>query len=244
MARMQPVDFPTTHWSLVDRAAATRGGRDALGELLTRYAPALRAYLVRSHRLQPDEADDLLQEFILQKAVRDNLMTHADRRRGRFRTFLLTVLDNFYVSHLRRQHAQRRAPSRPLVSLSQTEYDAASSAPEGRSSFDVEWGRAVIDRALDLMEAECASSDRPDLWGVFVARVVDPILNGREPIPYDQLVAEFGYPTPSTASNALVTSKRMFARLLRCVVGEYARDDEEIEEEILLLRKILSTPSA
>ena len=56
--------LPTTHWSLVARAGFTdnEARRDALGELLTRYLPALRAHLIHSKRLTDDEADDVLQE--------------------------------------------------------------------------------------------------------------------------------------------------------------------------------------
>ena len=56
--------FPTTHWSLVARAGrdATEVKRQALGELLVRYLPALRAHLVYGKRLSPEDADDLLQD--------------------------------------------------------------------------------------------------------------------------------------------------------------------------------------
>ena len=60
--------FPTTHWSLVGRAGqdATENKRQALGELLNRYLPALRAQsayhrqrLVSSHRQSRWITDDL-----------------------------------------------------------------------------------------------------------------------------------------------------------------------------------------
>ena len=76
--------FPTTHWSLVGRAGqdATENKRQAVGELLNRYLPALRAQsayhrqsrwitfdLVYGKRLAPEDADDLLQEFIATKIL-------------------------------------------------------------------------------------------------------------------------------------------------------------------------------
>jgi hypothetical protein len=64
--RTQPQRFPTTHWSLVDLARAGRGTlqRNALDQLLTRYWPALKAHLVVKKRIDPDEAEDLVQGFI------------------------------------------------------------------------------------------------------------------------------------------------------------------------------------
>ena len=88
--------FPSTDWSEVEEAGGGSGpaAREALGELLVRYLPALRAHLVRRLRFTPDEAEDLLQGFIADKVVERGLVARADRRRGRFRTFLLAALEN------------------------------------------------------------------------------------------------------------------------------------------------------
>jgi hypothetical protein len=57
-------------------------------------------------------------------------------------------------------------------------------------------------------------------------------------------VEKFGFRSPTEASNALVTAKRMFVRALRAVVAEYARDENGIDREIEELRAILSRGSA
>jgi hypothetical protein len=75
---------------------------------------------------------------------------------------------------------------------------------------------------------------------VFESRVVSPIREGTEPSDYRELVRRFGFQSPSQASNVLMTAKRMYARLLRSVVGQYARSDREIETEIAELRSILA----
>ncbi len=60
-----PERFPTTAWSLVARAGRedSQQRREALGQLLVRYLPALQAHLVYRRRFTPDEADDLIQEL-------------------------------------------------------------------------------------------------------------------------------------------------------------------------------------
>ena len=75
--------FPTTHWSLVGRAAqdASEAKRRALDELLARYQPALRAHLIYGKRLQPEDAEDLLQEFVACKILASELF--AGRCSGR-----------------------------------------------------------------------------------------------------------------------------------------------------------------
>jgi hypothetical protein len=49
---------------------------------------------------------------------------------------------------------------------------------------------------------------------------------------YDELLNEFGFDSPAQASNALITVKRHFQRVLRQVVAEYADSEEQITEEI------------
>ena len=78
------------------------------------------------------------------------------------------------------------------------------------------------------------------LWGIFESRVVGPTLEGALPVDYAHLVEQFGFQSPSQASNALTTAKRMYARALRSAVGRYAQNEEEIEAEIKELKEILA----
>ena len=111
--------FPSTHWSEVFSAGqpAQEEGRKALENLLVRYQPALKAHLIGRFCLTEDQAMDLLQEFVLAKVLEKNLVGQADQARGRFRTFLLTSLDNFVVGQLRHQSAQKRSPGEAMLSL-------------------------------------------------------------------------------------------------------------------------------
>jgi len=233
--------FPTTHWSLVARAGqdATETKRQALGELLTRYLPALRAHLVYGKRLSPENADDLLQEFVATKILEKELIGRADADLGKFRTFLLTALDRFFIDRFREDRARRRSPGEDrLRGLG----DGAEQlqAQQTSDAFDLAWARNVIDQTVRVMRAECETSGRADVWGVFECRLLEPMLHGVEPIAYEDLVKRFGLQSPSQASNLLMTAKRTFARVLRGVVGEYARGSEEIEAEIRELLEILA----
>jgi hypothetical protein len=234
--------FPTTHWSLIGRARDGQDAvrRDALNELLTRYWPALKAHLVVKKHIDPNEADDLVQGFIENKVLERNLMAAADAGRGRFRNLLATALDNYVTSQMRMRSAAKRETQR-AVSLDQEAYEqAAVTAGAFYDAFDLAWAREVLAEILRQMQAECQRSGRPDVWGMFEARVLGPILHGVEPLAYEQLLARYGFRSPSDASNALVTAKRMFGRLLREVVREYAVDEDDVDAEIRELQEILS----
>jgi DNA-directed RNA polymerase specialized sigma24 family protein len=233
--------FPTTQWSLVARAGAGDDARrrEALETVLTTYLPAMKAHLLHRKGLRPERADDLLQEFVADKVLQKNLIAQANHELGRFRTFLLTALDRFLINRLRDERARKRAPGAPLAAFDD-HADAARCADRPGDAFDLAWARQVIDEALRRMQAACESACRPDLWGVFYGRVAGPILEGTEPLDYGHLVRQFGLASPSQATNALVTAKRMYVRMLREVIGQYARDDVEIEGEIDDLHRVLA----
>lgn len=235
--------FPSTNWSMVACAghARTSVRWRALDGLLRQYGPALRAYLVGRRRVPPDRADDLLQGFLTSRVVEQQIVRRADRTRGRFRTFLLTALDRYAVDEHRRDAAAKRgggvAAPASLDAVAEPEHPAA---PADADAFDLEWARQTVDLALRRMRRECEAGGRADVWGVFEARVVAAAFGDGEPLPYDRLVARFGLASPEQASNLLVTGKRMFARNLREVAGEYAGDEHDAEDEVRRLKQILA----
>jgi RNA polymerase sigma-70 factor (ECF subfamily) len=234
-----PNAFPPTPWSLIGRAVdgEHHDHRASLDELLRRYLPALRAHLIYSKRLSPDRADDLLQGFVTDKLIERGIIASAQQAKGKFRTFLLTALSNYHVSEIRRQQAKKRAPADgELANLDSVNDPATSDSPD--SAFDTEWARQIVSEATRRMETECVAN--PNVWRVFKARILDPAIEGREPMEYKDLVERFSLTSPIQVSNLLVTGRRMYMRNLRSVIAEYARDDAEIEEEIRDLRRVLA----
>ncbi len=232
--------FPETGWPLVRRAGQEGGpGQlEALEELLRRYLPALRARLVQKKTIPRDQIDDLLQGFVTDKILQRDLLARADRQRGKFRTLLLTALDRYIVSRRRYERAQKRAAEH-AVSLDTAKHGHLAVDEETPSdSFDIAWARRVLEEAVRRMRSECEASGRADIWGVFEARLLAPA-GGGKPMPYAQLVARYGLSTPRQASNVLHSGKRMFARILRSIVGEYT-PAAEVQDEIQDLQQVLS----
>jgi RNA polymerase sigma-70 factor (ECF subfamily) len=232
--------FPPTRWSEVQRAAhpSQVWGEEALAALLGRYRPALKAHLMFARRLPPENAEDLLHDFIADKVLRHSLLAGSDPGRGRFRTYLLTALDRYAVSAHRRDAAQKRAPEGGFVELE--EFDAPGDGAGQTAAGDAEWARQVIAEALRRTQAECEATARESFWSMFDIRVVGPLLRGEPPPPYEELVARLGFQSPLQASNALTTAKRIFTRMLREVVAEYAASPEAVDAELQELRAVLA----
>lgn len=240
-ARMR---FPSTHWTQVALAGADRapGQQEALSLLLKRYYPALLVHLTAVRRLRRDHAEDLLQEFLASKVLAKDLLARAERRRGKFRTFLLTSLDRFVVSQARKANAGKRAPE-VLVSLDGEEPDVPAPA-SGVQASDVAWVRQVIKEALKRTRAYCFASGQARVWEVFENRVLKPALGMGGPLPYAELVARLNIASPTGAHNLLVSAKRIYARQIEDVVGEYADTPAQVKEEIRDLFAILAHAEA
>jgi RNA polymerase sigma-70 factor (ECF subfamily) len=231
--------LPSTHWSEIASASHNRQqkGREALGRLLTRYQPALLAHLGFKFRATEDAAQDLLQSFVAEKILENELLAQANPARGRFRTFLLNALDNFVVSQRRKEQAQKRSPGADVLSvdeLSPAVEPQHNDPPSDRT--EVFWAQAAIKAALQNMRSECETSNRMDIWGVFEGRLLSAVLEDSPETDYEELIQRFGFKSPSHAFNALNTAKRMFKRHLHSVISEYAHGDREVEEELRELK--------
>lgn len=228
--------FPNTRWSLVGRAAAsdelTR--QQALAELLVAYTPALRAFLVETRRVPPALAEDLLQDFVCDKVLAQNLVHHADQGRGKFRNLLLKALNNFVTTRLQREYA-----ARALTAGFDASMLAALTAPQSPDRFEQEWVQQVVREALQLMETDCGIRGRTDLWEIFCLRVVEPLLHDTEPLDYAQIIRRFDLRTPREAINLLASAKRRFFTHVRTAVGRYVYDEAQIDEELADLRAIV-----
>ena len=234
--------LPQTRWSVVARAGdrARASWSDDLQSITRLYRPVLVRHLVTHMQVPPDRADDLVQTFLFEKLLEQNVVRMASPDKGRFRSFILKTFSNFTRDELRRQQAQKRTPSHP----DSDRIDDLPELPSGETplseALDALWARQVVQRALDLMREECRSPNRQNLWGVMEARIIGPIFDEAPPMPYEAFVAKFGLRSPSEASNLLITAKRMFIRSLRKAVRETVARDSEVEPEIMELKRVLS----
>lgn len=109
--------FATTHWSLV-LAAGNRGSAEAeaaLERLCSEYWYPVFAF-VRRRGHSVHDAEDLTQAFFT-RLIEKEVLSEADRSRGRFRTFLLTGCQNFLSNERDRMLAAKRGSGRTPLSI-------------------------------------------------------------------------------------------------------------------------------
>src|SRR5688572_3177964 len=89
--------FPTTRWTLLLSSRQSPEARQAaLETLLPLYWKPVYFYL-RRKGLSVENAEDLTQGFFVHVLERD-MLPRVDPARGRFRSYLLTSLENYRVN--------------------------------------------------------------------------------------------------------------------------------------------------
>jgi RNA polymerase sigma-70 factor (ECF subfamily) len=110
----------------------------------------------------------MTQEFFGQ-LLEKNYVSAADRRRGRFRTFLLSSFEHFLAKEWRRGHCQKRGGGCTIVSLNDGSADTRG-LPEPadwltpEKMFDRQWAFTVLEQALAHLRREYADSGRGELF--------------------------------------------------------------------------------
>ena len=231
--------FRTTHWSVVLAAKAPDPSQaaEALEKLCCTYWYPLYAY-VRREGHQPEDAQDLTQEFFLHFLER-NAVGNVRPTAGKFRSFLLACLKNFLANERERAHAQRRGGGRPLLSLdsgdAETRYSLESAdnrTPE--AEFERRWAFALLERTMAELRREYSSGDKlrlfEDLQGF--------LPNGQETISRTDLAAKRSV-SVGAIDVAVHRLRQRFGALLREQVAQTVSSEAEVEEEIRHLISVL-----
>lgn len=232
--------FATTQWSAVLMAGADSSpvARRALEQLCATYWYPLYAYVRRQGHMVED-AQDLTQEFFARLLERKHLRL-ADRKRGRFRTFLLSSLKHFLINEWNRANREKRGGGRQLISLDaeKTEMRFLAEPADERSpdkAFERQWAMIVLDRVLDQLQAEFVAAGRGQVF-----EELKSFLTGEE---NESSYAEIGRRLEMSEGNLKVTVHRLrrrYRELLRKEISMTVDDPEVIDEEIRELIAALS----
>lgn len=232
--------FATTHWSVVLAAGQPDSpqAQAALEALCRAYWYPLYAYVRRRGR-SPQDAQDLTQGFFL-SLLRGQYLTRADRARGRFRTFLLTALENYLHNEHDRALALKRGGDREIVSWDGLEAErryalepAGGLSPE--QLFEKRWGATLLEQVLARLRAEF---DQPERRAVFDQ--LKPHLWGEDhATPYAELATRFNLSVPAIKVTVHRLRKR-YRELLREAIAQTVADPGEIADEIRHLLRVTS----
>ena len=222
--------FATTRWGIV-RAAAGEGesARSALESLCTDYWHPVHAHVLYRVR-DPHLAEDLTQEFFA-KFLSQGWFLRPREERGKFRTFLLTVLRRFLNDEFQRSNAWKRGGRAATLSIEEVTELHACSPDESSSHFDRAWAQTLLHRAFVQLRRE-SDGDRFDRLRPFLQREPD---RGE----YQTLTDHFAM-TPNTIAAAVRRLRRRLRELLREEVRQTLDDEADIDDEMRHLLHLLA----
>jgi DNA-directed RNA polymerase specialized sigma24 family protein len=236
--------FPPTDWTAIGevRLEDDPRSRSLIAGLVGDYWKPVYCYLRRKGHSNED-AKDLTQGFFEEVVLGRELIQRANPAKGRFRTLVLTALDRYLANVHRGQTARKRIPPDKLIALERVnDGDLPQSAPHltQEESFHYAWVAGLLDRVLAEVEAECWGRGMVVHWSLFHDRVLEPIMEDKDPPPLAELCARYGLEEATRASNMIFAVKRRLQAALKRHVRQSVACEEEISEEMAALRQFLA----
>jgi RNA polymerase sigma factor (sigma-70 family) len=234
--------FFSTSWATIlkagDSAASSVQALSALSELCQIYWRPLYVFL-RQQGYGREDAQDLTQGFFAH-LIKNRGYAHADREKGRFRSFLLTALKNFIADARDREHALKRGGGMILEKLDdKTEPQVARDVKwQADEVYDREWAASLVRQALDRLEQEWAFAGKDELFGYFASHLAAP---EESAIPYEE-IARRSHCAVTTLRHELVRLRARYRAILREEVRATVREATEVDEELRYLCRVLAAP--
>lgn len=228
--------FQTTAWSVV--LAAGQGQeeqqRAALEELCRNYRGPVLHY-IQTNIPESQEAQDLTQRFF-ERVLQKKWLERANPTRGRFRSFLLTILKRFLISE--RIHSQRLKRGGGLAhdSLDERQDPVDASLPPDEE-FDRRWALAIVQRATEKLRMEAVAAGQDRLFDV----LSQWLIGAMEPGSYASAGAEFGLSRQGVAL-AIHRLRQRLRQLIHDEVAETLCDSADVDGEVKELIAALRPP--
>jgi len=232
--------FPATQWTVVLAAGGTPSPESAaaLERLCSLYWYPLYAFVRRSGHSPPD-AEDLTQEFFA-RLLEHNWIEHADRHRGRFRSFLLMAMKRFLAKEWDKVKTLKRGGQVRLVPLqldaAETHYTrepADTRTPE--QLFEKQWALTLLESVLSVLREDYARDGKGALF-----HALEPCLIGsRDTQPYAALGAELGM-TEGAARVAVCRLRERYRECLKAEIAHTVASAAEVDEELRHLLRVMA----
>lgn len=231
--------FATTQWSAVLAAAGdtSTAARSALEELCAAYWYPLYAY-VRRRGHGVHDAQDLTQGFFVHLLEHDGIK-YADPARGRFRTYLLSSLNNFLKNDWKKGNRQKRGNGHQPLSFDSESaetrfaHEPAVAQPED-TLYDRLWASILLDLALTKLRAEFSQAGKLDHFDRFKSFV----WGERSALSYSAIAAQLNM-TEGGVKTTVHRLRRRFGELLQAEVSRTVSSPTEVNEELRYLISVM-----
>lgn len=214
-------------------AAARPGahdGQEAFAQLYRDYWPPLYAY-VRRRGFGPAEAEDIAQNFFM-RLIEKHSLSNLQREGGRFRSFLLSCLENYLANEWDRAHARKRGGGQEMLSLNagQDEARFAREKPDQQTPevlFEKSWVLTLLEHVMARLLRESGSGDKAG----FFQDVRLHLQGDHQGPPYAEIAARHAM-SEAAVKVAVHRLRRRYGELLRNEIARTVSNPKEVDEEL------------
>ena len=204
--------------------------QNALAILCETYWYPLYAFL-RSHGHSATDAEDVTQAFFA-RLLEKHAIRHADRGRGRFRSFLLASLTHFAANEHDKEAAQKRGGGVPALSLEFENAErrfqlepATGETPE--KVFDRRWAVTLLDRALTRLSTDMMRDDK----AVMFEQLKTYLVGDLPQLSYAESARRLGM-SEGSIKVAVHRLRRRYRDLVRDEIMQTVSSPAEVEDEL------------
>ena len=226
--------FHTTRWTLVIASAQSQveGGKTALAELCKLYWYPLYAFARRRGR-SPHDAQDLTQGFFMH-LLEHRALTHVDRLKGRFRSFLLASFQNYLANELQRARSLKRGGSNQFISLDWEEGETRyrlepADYLTAEKIYEARWAMTLLHHVMEQLRKQYAAQGKGAIFEELQAFVR---FGDESRVPsYDEVARRMGIGIPAVKT-LIHRLRKQYTTILREEVGRTVSDPADIDVEI------------
>jgi RNA polymerase sigma-70 factor (ECF subfamily) len=233
--------FANTQWSVVLSAAKKRNPSQALAcmeKLCAIYWNPLY-YYARRQGEQPEDAQDLTQEFFA-RLLQNDLLESVDRAKGRFRSFLLASFKHFMSNERDKARAEKRGGGKVLVPIdvhnAETQYSfEPADARTAEDIFERRWAMTLLEQTTTRLRKEYERDGKTELFEQLKVTLTEP----RGTIAYAVLGRTLKM-SEGAVKVAVHRLRQRYRTILRELVADTVADPAEVEDELRQIFRALS----
>ncbi len=225
-------DFASTHWSVVLLAGQEHSPQTAaaLEKLCRAYWYPLYSFTRRQGH-GPHEAADLTQVFFSQ-LLATNAMASVNRKKGKFRSFLLASLKNLLANEWNRAQCQKRGGGVPIFSLDEEAAESRYQLDHGDDLtldkiFERRWAETILSRALNRLREECDGAEKTRRFD----EMKKFLLGENDAGPLTEAASRLNL-SLAAVKGLIHRLRRRFRELIRDEISQTVASPEEIDQEI------------
>lgn len=225
--------FHETRWTLISRSRGEdTQAKAALSELCEAYYAPVMAFLRRDGRAE-DVARDLAHDFFA-KLLAGGTIDGADPLRGKFRSYLLTVLKRFAANQREHDRAAKRGGGQihaVIYGDSDTTgaglqiADTSIEAPD--AAFDRQWALTLLARALARLESEMRAEGKSEHFDA-----LKPWLTAEaDATPQSEVATKLGM-SIEAIKVAVHRLRKRFREAVKAEIAQTVSDADTVREEM------------